>query len=171
MQFREIISVPGMGGLFKVVANNRSGFIVESLADSKRTIINSSQKIMTLNDVAVYTESGEVPLKEIFKKIQSSVGNKLDVDVKGEPKKLRDYFKQLVPDFEEDRVYTSDIKKMLTWFELLAPNIDFSAEEKEEDKSLVDNKDDKHITKSHHESHGPKIESAKKATARTRKKV
>lgn len=171
MQFREIISVPGMGGLFKVVANNRSGFIVESLADSKRTIINSNQRIMTLIDVAVYTQSGEVPLKDIFKKIQSTEGNKLKVDVKGDTTKLRDYFKQLVPDFEEDRVYTSDIKKMLTWFELLAPNIDFSAEEKEEDKSLLENKDDKHVVKSHHESHGPKIESAKKATARTRKKV
>lgn len=172
MQFREIISVPGMSGLFKVVANNRTGFIVESLVDKKRTVIASSQRIMTLVDIAVYTAGGEVPLRDIFKKIQTSEGNKLKVDIKADGSKLRDYFKKLVPDFEEDRVYTSDIKKMFTWFELLAPEIDFTKEEKEEDdKSLVGDKDDKPVAKSHHESHGPKVESAKKATARTRKKV
>ncbi len=77
MEFKELISVPGMSGLYKVVANNRAGFIVESLVDSKRTIINSTQKIMTLVDIAVYTASGEVPLREIYKKIQTSEINEL----------------------------------------------------------------------------------------------
>ena len=171
MNFREIISVPGMSGLYKVVANNKTGFIVESLGDSKRTVISSSQRIMTLVDIAVYTAGGEIPLKDIFKKIQTAEGNKLKVDVKGDGQKMRDYFKKLVPDFEEDRVYTSDIKKMLTWFDMLAPQIDFSKEETEEEKAVVTEKDEKHVSKTHHEAHGPRTEGAKKATARTRKKV
>ncbi len=173
MEFKEIISVPGMGGLYKVVANNRAGFIVESLIDAKRTIINSAQKIMTLIDIAVYTSEGEVPLLDIYKKIQSTEGNKLKVDVKGDQSKLRDYFKKLVPEFDEERVYTSDIKKMLTWYELLSDKMDFSkvAKVDPDDKSVLGDKDEKSSVKSHHESHGPKIESAKKSTARTRKKV
>lgn len=173
MEFKEIISVPGMGGLYKVVANNRAGFIVESLVDSKRTVINSNQRIMTLVDIAVYTADGEVPLREIYKKIQSAEGNKLKVDVKGDQTKLREYFKKLIPDFDEERVYTSDIKKMLTWFELLSNKIDFSKVEEKEghEKSVVGEKDGKTPVKAHHEAHGPKVESAKKATARTRKKV
>ena len=116
---------------------------------------------------------GEVPLREIYKKIQSGEGNKLKVDVKGDQTKLREYFKKLIPDFDEERVYTSDIKKMLTWFELLSEKIDFSkVEEKETDeKSAVGDKDGKVPVKAHREAHGPKVESAKKATARTRKKV
>ena len=173
MEFREIISVPGMSGLYKVVANNRAGFIVESLVDSKRTVINSNQRIMTLVDIAVYTAEGEVPLKDIYKKIQSAEGNKLKVDVKGDQAKLREYFKKLIPDFDEERVYTSDIKKMLTWFELLSDQIDFSKVETTEgdEKSPLADKEEKVVVKAHHEAHGPKVESAKKATARTRKKV
>lgn len=173
MEFKEIISVPGMGGLYKVVANNRAGFIVESLVDNKRTVINSNQRIMTLVDIAVYTADGEVPLREIYKKIQAAEGNKLKVDVKGDQTKLREYFKMLVPNFDEERVYTSDIKKMFTWFELLSDKIDFSKVEKTEtdDKSVLGEKGEKISVKSHHAAHGPKVESAKKATARTRKKV
>lgn len=173
MEFKEIISVPGMSGLYKVVANNRAGFIVESLADSKRTIINSNQRIMTLIDIAVYTADGEVPLREIYKKIQTAEGNKLKVDVKGDQAKLRDYFKKLVPNFDEERVYTSDIKKMLTWYELISDKIDFSKVEKTEgdEKSILGEKEEKVVAKSHHEAHGPRVESAKKSTARTRKKV
>src|SRR3954469_21492057 len=113
MQLKEIISVPGMGGLHKVIANNKNGFIVESLADGKRTLVNSNQRIMTLMDIAVYTKEGEVPLREIFKKIADSTKGELNVDLKGDQNKIREYFKTLIPDFDEERVYTSDIKKLL----------------------------------------------------------
>ncbi|MBL0102970.1 MAG: DUF5606 domain-containing protein [Bacteroidetes bacterium] len=175
MEFKEIISVPGMGGLYKVVANNRNGFIVESLADGKRTLINSNQRIMTLVDIAVYTADGEVPLRDIFKKIQEKEGGKLGVDLKGDQTKLRDYFKKLVPEFDEEKVYTSDIKKMLTWYDVLNGKIDFTKEEKVEDeateKSILEKENDKPVVKTHHEAHGPKTEGAKRATAKTRKKV
>ena len=174
MQLKEIISVPGMNGLYKIIANNKNGFIVESLQDGKRTMINLNQRIMTLSDISVYTKDGEVPLRDVFKKALEISGNKLEVDPKGDQKKLREYFKKLVPEFDEERVYSSDIKKMLTWFEVLKDKIDFSkedtVEEGEDGKTLIPNEHEKPIPKIH-EMHGPKTENAKSSTARTRKKV
>ena len=69
MQLKEIISVPGMGGLYKVVASNKGGVIVESLQDSKRTMISATQRIMTLTDIALYVKDGEMPLREVFKMV------------------------------------------------------------------------------------------------------
>ncbi|HRH66211.1 MAG TPA: DUF5606 domain-containing protein [Bacteroidia bacterium] len=174
MELKDIISVPGMSGLYKVVANNKNGFIVESLADSKRTLINSNQRIMTLVDIAVYTTEEEMPLREIYKKIQQTDGQKLGVDVKADVAKLRDYFKKIVPNFDEERVYSSDIKKMLTWYELLKDKIDFSKEEEtggEADEKIIAAADHEKPIPKMHESHGPKAEHAKATTAKTRKKV
>lgn len=173
MQLKEIISVPGMSGLYKVIASNKNGFIIESLQDNKRTMINSTQRIMTLSDISVYTKDGEVPLRDIFKKIQEA-GVKEQVDLKSDADKLRDYFKTLVPEYDEERVYTSDIKKMMTWFEVLKDKIDFTkeevVEEGEDGKPITPVENEKHIQKIH-EAHGPKTENAKTTTARTRKKV
>ncbi len=173
MNFKEIISVPGQNGLFRILANNKNGFIVESLMDGRRTMINANQRIMTLSDISVYTTEGETPLREVFKKMQDVAGKKLEVDPKGDPKKLRDYFKKIVPDFDEEKVYSSDIKKMFTWFEALKDKIDFSVEDKKEDedgKPMIPAEHEKHVPKIH-EAHGPKAENAKATTARTRKKV
>lgn len=175
MELKEIISVPGMSGLYKVIGNNKNGFIVESLSDSKRTMINSNQRIMTLVDIAVYTTDEEMPLREIYKKIQQTDGQKLGVDLKADPKKLREYFKTVVPNFDEERVYTSDIKKMLAWYEVLKDKIDFSKEEETADDgekiAPLGTDSEKPIHKVH-EMHGPKAEQhAKTTTTKTRKKV
>lgn len=162
-----------MNGLFKIIANNKNGFIVESLSDGKRTMISANQRIMTLSDISVYTKDGEMPLREVFKKTREVSGNKLEVDPKDDPKKLREYFKKIVPEFDEEKVYSSDIKKMLTWFDVLKDKIDFSVEDKTEDddgKPLIPTEHEKHVPKIH-EAHGPKAENAKATTARTRKKV
>jgi hypothetical protein len=172
MQLKDIISVPGMSGLFKVIANNKNGFIVESLTDGKRTLVNANQRIMTLVDISVYTTEGEIPLRDVFRKISEGSKNKLEVDPKGDPEKLKTYFRKLVPEFDEERVYASDIKKMLTWFDVLKDKIDFSKEEEPEEgeKIASASEHDKPVPKLH-EAHGPKPENAKKSTARTRKKV
>jgi hypothetical protein len=173
MNFKEIISVPGQNGLFRILANNKSGFIVEALLDGRRTMINANQRIMTLSDISVYTKDGEIPLRDVFKKMQEVTGKKLEVDPKDDPKKLREYFKKIVPEFDEEKVYASDIKKMFTWYEILKDKIDFSVEDKKEDddsKPLIPGEHEKHVPKVH-EAHGPKAENAKTSTARTRKKV
>jgi hypothetical protein len=171
MELKEIISVPGMSGLFRIVATNKNGFIVESLNDGKRTMVNNNQRIMTLTDISVYTKEGEMPLREVFRKLLASGKGEI-VDPKGDAEKLRTFFKQAVPDYDEERVYASDIKKMINWYETLKDKIDFSKEEKSEDEEDVKSTTDheKPIPKIH-ESHGPKTEQAKTSTAKTRKKV
>ncbi len=174
MLLKDIISVPGMNGLYKIIANNKNGFIVESLQDGKRTMISSNQRIMTLADISVFTNDGEIPLRDVFKKAQELGGNKLEVDPKGDPKKLKEYFKKIVPEFDEEKVYSSDIKKMIIWFDVLKDKIDFSKDEASEGdqdgKPLITGEHDKPVIKKH-EAHGPKTENAKASTARTRKKV
>jgi hypothetical protein len=172
MQLKEIISVPGMSGLFKVVASNKTGVIVESLQDAKRTMVSGTQRIMTLSDIALYVKDGEMPLREVFKKIKETSGGKLDVDLKGDPEKIRTYFKKLIPDYDEEKVYASEIKKMLNWYEALKDKIDFSKEEEvTEDSKIPGNVDHEKPIPKIHEAHGPKAEHAKSSTARTRKKV
>jgi hypothetical protein len=169
MELKDIISVPGMGGLHKVIGNNKSGFIVESLVDGKRTMVSTTQRIMTLVDVAIYTSGEEKPLREVFLAIKEKDGDKLSVDPKADDAALRKYFASVVPDYDPNRVYVSDIKKVLNWYTLLNGKVDFS---KSSDESSVVSKEDasKPLQKTH-EAHGPKTEGSKSTAARTRKKV
>ena len=171
MEFKDILAVPGMPGLYKVVGNNKNGFIVESILDGKRSMVNGQQRIMTLIDIAVYTSGDEKPLREIFLSLQEKTNGKLPVDLKGDDTKIREYFRTIVPDFDEERVYNSDIKKMLNWFQLLNGKVDFT-KPVEADAAAVKKEDDKPAVPKVHEAHGPKAEQhAKTSTARTRKKV
>jgi hypothetical protein len=174
MDLKDIISISGMSGLYKVVAQSKSGFIVESLVDGKRVPVSASQRISTLGDISIYTTGDELPLREVFLKIKQADGDKLAVDLKSSNDTLKSYFKKIVPEFDEDRVYASDIKKLLGWFQLLNGKVDFTkAESDGENEVLASAKQEseKPVVKIH-EAHGPKAsEHAKTAQARTRKKV
>jgi hypothetical protein len=120
MNLTGIIAVSGITGLSKVVAKTKNGIVCESLADKKRFPVQGSDKISALEDISVYTEEGEKPLKEIFASIKSTEeGKQVPVDLKGDPKKLREYFTKIVPNFDQERVYNSDIKKLLGWYNIL----------------------------------------------------
>jgi len=171
MELKDIISVPGMGGLHKVIANNKSGFIVESLADGKRSMVSATQRIMSLSEVAIYTTAEERPLRDIFRKLQETEGDKFSYNTKATDAELRDYFKKFVPDYDEDRVYVSDIRKVLNWFNLLKGKIDFTREEQSEgEEGPVAGAQQKPVLRVH-EAHGPKTEGAKTTATKTRKKV
>jgi hypothetical protein len=174
MDLKDVISISGMSGLYKVVAQSKNGFIVESLADNKRMPINSSQPISSLVDISVFTKDEDMPLKNVFKKIQETDGEKLSVDPKGDQKALKDYFKKIVPTIDEERVYPSDMKKILTWYGLLSGKIDFTAkeEEAEEESKINRNQEfEKPIPKAK-EGHSPKADQhAKVGQVKLRKKV
>jgi hypothetical protein len=123
MDLKGIISVSGMSGLYKVIAQTKNGFIVEALSDKKRTPIQSSNKVSALEDISVFKTDGEIPLTEVFKQIIDKKGPAFAYDPKADSKLLRDYFKSFVPDFDEEKVYTSDIKKIFNWFLLLKDQI------------------------------------------------
>ena len=173
MDLKDVISISGMSGLYKVVAQSKKGFIVESLADQKRMPINSTQPISSLVDISVFTKDEDMPLKNVFRKIQETDGDKLSIDPKGDGKILKDYFKKIVPNMDEERVYPSDMKKILTWYSLLSGKIDFTAKEEPEEESKINlNQDfEKPIPKAH-EGHSPKADQhAKVGQVKLRKKV
>lgn len=116
---KEIISISGHSGLFKFVSQGRQGIIVESLVDGKRINVPVTAKVSALSDIAVFTDSGEVSLREVLQKINDLEGGKPAIDTKSDSKEIVKYFAKAIPDYDRDRVYTSDIKKIINWYNQL----------------------------------------------------
>ncbi len=133
MSIEKILAISGKPGLFKLLTQTRTGFVVESLTDGKKLTLGLRSNISLLSEIAIYTLTEEVPLREIFKKIQEKEnGEKSSVSHKESKDKLEEYFFDILPDYDEDRVYPSDIKKVLRWYNLLLEKgfKDFEPEEK-----------------------------------------
>ena len=96
MKLKEILTVPGMSGLFKMIATTKSGFIVESLTDGKRMPVTSTQRVSALGDIFIYRNNEEMPLAEVFKKMKESEGEKPAVSPKDNEEALKKYFKKLL---------------------------------------------------------------------------
>jgi hypothetical protein len=129
-----ILSISGHSGLFRLVAEPKNSIIVESLDTKKRMPVHSTSKVSSLEDIAVYTEAGDTPLKEVFKSISEKENGGMAIDPKSPDKKLKEYFESIVPDFDRDRVYVSDIRKILMWYNILLEKemLDFTENETEE---------------------------------------
>ncbi len=174
MKLKEILSIPGMTGLYKIVASTKSVFIVESLVDGKRQPIPVTHRVSSLTDILIYRKDEEMPLVNVFKKIKETDGEKLSVNPKGGDDELKNYFRKLVPDFDESRVHVSHMKKILTWYELLNGIVDFDQKEEDNDSdSSILNKDDQgKPTSKAHEMNAPKADQHSKVTPiKLRKKV
>ena len=128
---KTILSVSGKPGLFKLISNAKNMVIVESLADKRRLPIYARDKVVSLGDIAMYTDEGEVPLSEVLTKIQTKEnGGKASIAPNSKPEELRKYFVEILPTYDRDRVYDSDIKKLLSWYNLLTEaGIAFTEEE------------------------------------------
>ena len=136
MEFNKIISVAGKPGLFHAISQTKSGFIVESLVDKKRFPIPSTNNVSLLENIAIYTYEEEVPLLTVFKTIYEKTEGKETISHKESDQKLTTYFSEILPDYDEERVYTSNIKKVIQWYNLLVTSgLDFSAVEAEEENS------------------------------------
>lgn len=119
MSLKGIISISGQPGLYKVLAQTKSGFIVESLSDKKRMPVASTQRISMLDDISVFTNADDLPLKDVMMKLIEHAEKNQLIDAKSEPAKLHDFFKTVVPEYDAERVYPSDIKKIINWFKLV----------------------------------------------------
>jgi hypothetical protein len=116
---KEILAISGQPGLFKLVSKGNNNIIVESLLTGKRSPAHSANKITSMEDIAIFTLNGEVPLKEILKKIEEIEATQLLVSPKASSVELKSFFKKILPDYDEGRVYVSDIKKVVSWYSLL----------------------------------------------------
>ena len=122
MELRTVLSIAGKPGLFKLVAQNKGCVVVESLLDGKRTSISASANVSSLGDIAIYTYEEEVPLREVFKAMSAATGGKEALSHKSGKGELEDFFGEVLPKFDQERVYASDIKKIVQWFNILAKN-------------------------------------------------
>ena len=119
MDLKEIMSVSGQSGLFKFVSQGRNGIIVESFSDSKRSFVNASNKVSSLEDIAIFTDEEEVPLKKVFKSIFELTNGGAAPDSKASPDVLKGFMEKVLPNYDKARVYVSDIKKLVTWYNTL----------------------------------------------------
>ena len=135
MKLSEIATVSGKGGLFKIVAPTKSGVILESLDEAKTKVVaTTTSKLSLLHEISIYTttKEGTVPLQEVLRKIHSEYGNDLGVDANSDGTELKAFLKSILPDFDEDRVYTSDMKKLVKWYEIITKYAPEILTEKEE---------------------------------------
>lgn len=111
-----ILAISGQPGLFKMVTEAKNSIIVESLLTGKRIPAYSTSKISALSDISVFTETGEIQLNELFKRIQES-GK--EISAKASSNEFKAFFEEVIPEYDKNRVYTSDMKKIIQWFQLL----------------------------------------------------
>lgn len=142
MALDKILSIGGKPGLYKLLTQTRSGFVGESLLDGKRVTVGLRNNVSVLSEIAIYTLEEEVPLGEVFQKIKDKEkGGKTTIGHKEDKLKLEEYFFEVLPNYDEDRVYASDIKKIIQWYNILHENgvTDFlEAEESKEAKASAE---------------------------------
>ncbi len=119
MELKDIISIGGRPGLFKVVTKRKNELIVESIAEGKKIFIYALDKVSSLEDISIYTDSEDIPLVDVYKKLfEIEKGNK-SIDHKSEPGLLKSKMIEILPDYDQDRVYKSDLKKLFFWYNTL----------------------------------------------------
>jgi hypothetical protein len=139
--FKEILSISGKPGLFKLVSQSPKMLVVESIIDQKRMPSYPHEKVSLLKDIAMFAESGEKPLAELLTKaFELENGGKIAVDAKSDAEVLREYFANILPDFDRERIYAADIKKFIQWYNILieAGITEFNAADDEEEETTLE---------------------------------
>jgi len=127
MTLEKLIVVTGKPGIFQIQNQTKNGLLVESLTDKKRFPILNIHNVSSLNDIAIYTYEEEVPLREVFKTINEKENGKKTISHKEDKKTLTSFFSEVLPNYDEERVYPSNIKKVVQWYNLLVDaKFDFS---------------------------------------------
>lgn len=133
-----IISVSGRPGLYKLISTNKTFSIAESLTDGKRLPINAQEKMITLSDVSIFTETEDIPLREVLKSIKEKEhGKRVALDSKSSGNELFAFMKEVLPNYDTEKVYASDVKKIISWYNLFIDNnIDLEEKTSEETEAL-----------------------------------
>jgi hypothetical protein len=120
MALDNILAISKKPGLYKLINPSRGGYIVESFLDQKRTFVKADKNLSLLSDISIYTLDGEISLSEVFDKIyEKENGMETSISPNASKDDLEEYLFSVLPNFDEDRVYPSDIKKLLRWYNLL----------------------------------------------------
>jgi len=161
MDISKVISISGMPGLYKVVAQANNGFIVESLIDGKRSPAYSHYRISGLEDISIFTTGDDIPLKDVFQKMFDKQKGAPAIDHKAKDEDLKKFFETVLPEYDKERVHVSDIRKAIQWYNALQKTDLLTAEPETKTEAEEENKEKVKLSASE--------EKAKKATAATRK--
>lgn len=137
MDLSKVLSISGKPGLYKVISQTKSGALVESFIDKKRIPVFATEKMSSLSDISIFTTTQDIPLKDVFKAIYDKEKGGKCVDPKSSSDILKKYMEEILPDYDKDRVYVSDMKKLFNWYNLLIEEnylnfIDETTENKED---------------------------------------
>jgi hypothetical protein len=138
MNLKDIASISGKPGLFKVIKPTRTGVILETIDEQKsRVVANANNRVSLLQEISIYTTGNDasIPLEKVFSLIYEKYKKSLKVDAKSEPSTLKSFLGEIVPDYDTERVYNSDIKKLVAWYHLLANHLPEVFTAVEEDKT------------------------------------
>ncbi len=119
MNLEKILAISGKPGLYVLQVQTRTGFVAESLVDGKKITVNLKSNVSLLSEISIYTYEGEKPLSEIMQKIADKENKGQAISHKEDNPTLIAYFKEILPDYDDERVYPSDIKKVLNWYNML----------------------------------------------------
>jgi len=146
MDLKDIFAISGKPGLYKFISQGRNSvMIVENLEDKKRITAFTTAKISSLEDIAVFTETEDMALKDVFKAIYEKENGAASINHKSSGKVLEEYFHEIIPAYDRKRVYASDIKKVILWYNILQKQelLDFSEDKDEKDPKEQDEKQNK----------------------------
>ena len=144
MDLSKVLSISGRPGLYKVISQAKNAVIVESLIDQKRIPAFGNEKMSSLEEISIFSTGEDILLKDVFKAMHDKLQEREAVDPKSDPSVLKEFFLELVPDYDQERVYPSDIKKVLIWYNLLLKNglLDFTEAEEEQPADEKEKKED-----------------------------
>jgi hypothetical protein len=133
---KKVFAISEHPGLYRFISDSKNGKIVESMTDKKRTCMSPRARIVPLAEIAVYTDEGELHLKEVLERIKGLPAECEVPDPKSDATILRKFFEEVIPNYDRDRFYASHMKKVLEWFRLLRNNdaLDFEEEEEKEEE-------------------------------------
>lgn len=138
MELSKILAISGKPGLYKMLSQTKAGFIVESLTDGKRFPVFAHERVSSLEEISIFTTGEEdMPLKDVFRKISGKLEGKPGPDSGTDTGVLKSFFLEAIPEYDQERVYVSDIKKTLAWYNLLIEKglLEFKDEEAETNKT------------------------------------
>lgn len=135
MGLENLLSISGKSGLFRLVGQMKNGIIVESLEDGKRFPVHGSAKVSALEEISIYTEEEEIPLKDVFDRIYEKMNGEKAMSHKDDKNKIKALFEEVVPEYDAERVYVSDMVKVVKWYNELIEFTDYdpNAEPEESD--------------------------------------
>ncbi len=140
MDLKEILAISGKPGLYKFISQGRNAMIVENIEDNSRTSAFATEEVSALEDIAIFTEEEEVSLRDVLKKIFEKENEGEAISHKANSQELKKWFEEVLPTYDKDRVYVSDIKKVALWYNLLCKMkmLDFTEDEEESKEKEVD---------------------------------